>query len=113
MVGSLVLTPQSLLADIAQASISDSMLASITSLAAATLLGAAEATSNIIDLSHNHWTLQNLPLNISVPANFPSQAHLDLYENQVIGDPTYGLNDFSLRWVLWNNWTYVAPITGL
>lgn len=42
---------------------------------------------NVIDLSGKDWTLQNLPLNISVPGSVPSQAHLDLYAAQVIGDP--------------------------
>ena len=42
----------------------------------------------IINLSGNDWTLQNLPLNISVPGSVPSQAHLDLYASQVIGDPS-------------------------
>ncbi|MCJ1422575.1 hypothetical protein MMC29_000455 [Sticta canariensis] len=68
----------------------------------------------VIDLSGKNWTLQNLPLNISVPGSVPSQAHLDLYAAQVIGDPYYGLNDFSLRWIVDSNWTYVsAPISGL
>ncbi|KAL8826486.1 MAG: hypothetical protein Q9191_003774 [Dirinaria sp. TL-2023a] len=75
---------------------------------------AAVATQKVIDLSGNEWTLQNPSLNISVPASLPSQAHLDLYAAQVIGDPYYGLNDFNLRWVAENNWTYSsAPITGL
>ncbi|RMZ02582.1 hypothetical protein D0860_07149 [Hortaea werneckii] len=53
-------------------------------------------------------------LNVSVPAHLPSQAHLDLYANRVIGDPYYGLNDFNLRWVAWSNWTYTStPIAGL
>lgn len=89
-------------------------VASLASLALLTIYPAVTyATSNIVDLCGDHWTLQNLPLNISVPASLPSQAHLDLYANQVIGNPLYGLNDFSLRWVAWNNWTYVAPIDGL
>ena len=45
------------------------------------------STQTVLDLSGNDWTLQNLPLNISVPASLPSQAHLDLYAAQVIGDP--------------------------
>ena len=45
------------------------------------------STQAVINLSDADWTLQNLPLNISVPASVPSQAHLDLYEAQVIGDP--------------------------
>lgn len=41
----------------------------------------------VIDLSEKSWTLENSPLNISVPGSVPSQAHLDLYAAQVIGDP--------------------------
>lgn len=41
----------------------------------------------VIDLSGNSWTLENSPLNISVPGLVPSQAHLDLYAAQVIDDP--------------------------
>lgn len=48
---------------------------------------AASSLQTVIDLSGNDWTLQNLPLNINVPASLPSQAHLDLYAAQVIGDP--------------------------
>ena len=54
----------------------------------AALLGATCALSQrVIDLSGNDWTLDNLPLNISVPGSVPSQAHLDLYAGQVIGNP--------------------------
>lgn len=67
----------------------------------------------VLDLSQSSWTLSNPGLNISVPGSLPSHAHLDLYAAQVIGDPYYGLNDFNLRWVAWNNWTYSAPISGL
>jgi beta-mannosidase len=31
-----------------------------------------------------------------------------LYDEGVIGDPYYGLNDFNLRWVNQQNWTYSA-----
>ena len=72
------------------------------------------SAQKVINLSGYDWNLQNLPLNISVPGSVPSQAHLDLYASQVIGDPYYGLNDFSLRWVANSNWTYQsAPISGL
>lgn len=79
-----------------------------------TILSCLRAQS-VVDLSGDDWTLSNLAsLNISVPAKVPSQAHLDLYAAQVIGDPYYGLNDFNLRWVAWSNWTYTsAPISGL
>ncbi|RMY96302.1 hypothetical protein D0861_00251 [Hortaea werneckii] len=84
-------------------------------------LAAAAATifpfafsQKIISLVGDDWTVSNPELNVSVPAHLPSQAHLDLYANQVIGDPYYGLNDFNLRWVAWSNWTYTSePIVGL
>ncbi|KAK3670317.1 hypothetical protein LTR78_009771 [Recurvomyces mirabilis] len=72
------------------------------------------SAQNVVSLVGNDWTLSNDLLNVSVPAHLPSQAHLDLFANQVIGDPYYGLNDFNLRWVVWSNWTYTsAPISGL
>ena len=42
--------------------------------------------------------------------NSHQQVHLDLYAAQVIGDPYFGLNDFNLRWIAWNNWTYSASL---
>ena len=48
---------------------------------------ATVSAQKVINLSGNEWTVQNLPLNVSVPASLPSQAHLDLHEQQVIGDP--------------------------
>jgi beta-mannosidase len=37
-------------------------------------------------------------------------VHLDLWDANVIGDPYYGLNDFNLRWIVWQNWTYSATL---
>lgn len=51
------------------------------------LLLSSVSAQKVINLSGRDWTLQNLPLNISVPGSVPSQAHLDLYAAQVIGDP--------------------------
>lgn len=51
------------------------------------LLSSVSQAQKVINLSGSDWTLQNLPLNISVPGSVPSQAHLDLYAAQVIGDP--------------------------
>lgn len=71
-------------------------------------------SQNIVSLVGSDWTLSNDALNISVPAELPSYAQLDLYANQVIGDPLYGTNNFNLRWIVWSNWTYTsAPIQGL
>jgi beta-mannosidase len=68
----------------------------------------------VIDLVGSAWTLSNPSLNISIPAQLPSQVHLDLLANQVIGDPLFGLNNFNLRWVAWQNWTYTSdPILSI
>jgi len=72
------------------------------------------SAQKVIDLSGKDWTVGNAGLNISVPGSLPSQAHLDLYADQVIGDPYHDLNDFNLRWVAESNWTYTsAPMTAL
>lgn len=76
-------------------------------------LSAISSSQTVTPLSDVSWTLSSTQLNISVPASFPSQAHLDLYRSQVIGDPYYGLNDFNLRWVARSNWTYSAALQGL
>jgi beta-mannosidase len=63
---------------------------------------------------HRPKTVTNPNSSISVPSKFPSQAHLDLYAGDVIGDLLYGLNDFELRWVAESNWAYTSePLTGL
>lgn len=82
----------------------------------ALLLGTAvsQSANTILDLSMVKWTLSS-PQNtsIQVPANIPSQAHLDLYAAGVIPDPYFGLGDFELRWVTYSNWTYSADLSGL
>lgn len=118
------------------------MISQITILLLLLLLSCVSQEQKVINLSGSDWTLQNLPLNISVPGSVPSQAHLDLYAAQVIGDPYelkppasypqphrqlwvrrfvinvclryFGLNEISLRWVADSNWTYIsAPISQL
>ncbi|KAJ5983860.1 hypothetical protein N7481_005959 [Penicillium waksmanii] len=70
-------------------------------------------SQNVVDLSGDGWTVSSKALNISVPGHLPSQAHLDLYAANVI-ERYYGLNDFNLRWIVDNNWTYTSdPIQGL
>lgn len=71
-------------------------------------------SQHVVDLSGDHWTVSNKALNVSAPGHLPSQVHLDLYAANVIEDPYYGLNDFNLRWIANNNWTYTSePIPGL
>lgn len=64
-----------------------SSLLSVVQILLLLLLASVGVTQKTINLSGSEWTLQNLPLNISVPGSVPSQAHLDLYAAQVIGDP--------------------------
>ncbi|KAE8356463.1 glycoside hydrolase superfamily [Aspergillus coremiiformis] len=62
---------------------------------------------HVRDLSSEKWTLSGKALNHTVPAGFPSQAHLDLFKAGVIGE-LHGLNDFDLRWIPESNWTYTS-----
>lgn len=67
----------------------------------------------ITDLGVYDWTLSNPSLHISIPGSFPSYAHLDLEAGNVVGQLEYGLNDFNLRWIWTQNWTYSASLIGL
>lgn len=66
----------------------------------------------VTDLSSYSWKLKNQNGSISVPATFPSYAHLDLAANNVVGDLEYGLNDFNLRWIWRENWTYTTELSN-
>ena len=65
----------------------------------ALLLTPSVLSQNVIDLSGTDWTLENLPLNISVSGSVPSQAHLDLYAAQVISDPYAVINPPTSSWL--------------
>jgi beta-mannosidase len=70
----------------------------------------AQHTVNFSDLK---WHLTNSDGNVSIPASFPSQSHLDLYAAGVIADPLYGMGDFDQLWVQRANWTYSTTLSGL
>jgi len=53
----------------------------------AALLFPVSQSRNVLDLSHQAWTLQNPAMNITVKGKVPSHVHLDLFAEQVIGDP--------------------------
>ncbi|ORY15621.1 glycoside hydrolase superfamily [Clohesyomyces aquaticus] len=78
-------------------------------------LVAASHSQTVLDLSTVEWTVTSPNFTyISVPGKLPSQAHLDLYAAQAIGNPLFGLNDFNLRWIGDSNWTYnSAPLNTL
>ncbi|KAF2472087.1 putative beta-mannosidase [Lindgomyces ingoldianus] len=69
----------------------------------------ASCSQQVLDLSSVKWTVTSPNFTyISVPGKLPSQAHIDLYAAQVIGNPLFGLNDFNLRWIGDSNWTYTS-----
>lgn len=55
------------------------------SLLASCIFSRLAASQHVVSLVGDDWTLSNPELNVSVPAQLPSVAHLDLYDNQVIG----------------------------
>ncbi|KAF1991404.1 glycoside hydrolase family 2 protein [Aulographum hederae CBS 113979] len=75
---------------------------------------ASSTSLKIYDLSEANWTLTNTGNDtISIPAHIPSVAHIDLHAAGVIGDPSFGLSDFTLRWVTDQNWTYATTLPQL
>lgn len=62
---------------------------------------------------HLRWQLENANHSISIPARFPSAAHLDLLAAELIPDPNVGLDEFSTRWIIDENWTYTADLRPL
>lgn len=75
---------------------------------------AASAAQTFIDLSGPNWTLRNSNSSITVPAELPSYATLDLYRARVIENPYYSTNEYTLRWIFGEDWTYVSdPIQDL
>ncbi|KAF8638149.1 hypothetical protein AX17_002406 [Amanita inopinata Kibby_2008] len=72
------------------------------------------AYGSIFDLSRLQWTLKNQNGTIQIPASGPpSQAHIDLLNAGLITEPLLGINDFTQRWVVEENWTYTADLTPL
>lgn len=78
------------------------------SLAARVLLA-----QHTVDFSGLTWHLTNSDGNVSIPASFPSQSHLDLYAAGITPDPLHGMGDFDQLWVQRSNWTYSATLSGL
>ncbi|KAJ5611413.1 hypothetical protein N7510_008132 [Penicillium lagena] len=77
------------------------------------VLAGLAGAQHITNLSDVQWTLSN-GVNVTIPGNLPSQAHLDLFDAGIIGDPLYGFNEWNQYWVERSNWTYTSkPISGL
>ncbi|TFK89842.1 glycoside hydrolase family 2 protein [Polyporus arcularius HHB13444] len=71
------------------------------------------ASADVLSLSDLSWTLKNENGSIVIPAKVPSQAHLDLLDAGIITEPLLGINDFTQRWIVNDNWTYTADLTPL
>ncbi|TBU26640.1 glycoside hydrolase [Dichomitus squalens] len=70
-------------------------------------------SADVFSLSGLDWTLKNENGSIVIPAKIPSQAHLDLLDAGIITEPLLGINDFTQRWIVNDNWTYTADISPL
>ncbi|EMD33740.1 glycoside hydrolase family 2 protein [Gelatoporia subvermispora B] len=67
--------------------------------------------ASVFSLSDLAWTLKNQNGSIVVPASIPSHVHLDLLKAGIITEPVLGINDFTQRWIVNDNWTYTADLT--
>ena len=52
----------------------------------------ALARADVFSLSNLSWTLKNANGSIVIPAQVPSQAHLDLMRAGIITEPLLGIN---------------------
>ncbi|PWN18176.1 glycoside hydrolase [Microstroma glucosiphilum] len=59
------------------------------------------------------WWLTSYNGSISVPALFPSQAHLDVLSAGIIAEPSIGLNEGTSRWIIDDTWSYTASLEPL
>ncbi|KAL1711576.1 glycoside hydrolase family 2 protein [Schizophyllum commune] len=59
--------------------------------------------------SELQWTLRTA----NGPGAVPSHAHLDLLRAAIITEPNLGVNDYTKRWVFYDNWTYTASLEPL
>ncbi|KAI0081837.1 glycoside hydrolase [Panus rudis PR-1116 ss-1] len=69
--------------------------------------------AEVLSLSGLQWSLHNQNGSIVVPGSVPSQVHLDLERADIITEPLLGINDFTQRWVVNDNWTYTADLSPL
>lgn len=78
------------------------------------VLAAAATIGGVFDLSHLQWTLKNQNGSVQIPSSGPpSQVHIDLLNAGLITEPLLGINDFTHRWIVNDNWTYTADLTPI
>lgn len=82
-------------------------------LAIATTTG-EEDSRHVFDLGElATWNVSNSNGSISSSGKFPSQVHLDLMEEGLIGDPYYGDNVYNYRWICYDDWTYTGKLSDV
>ncbi|KAI5889009.1 glycoside hydrolase family 2 protein [Schizophyllum commune H4-8] len=77
------------------------------------LAASSAVKAAIFDLSELQWTLRSANGSVEVPGAVPSHAHLDLLRAGIITEPNLGINDYTERWVFYDNWTYTASLAPL
>jgi len=43
-----------------------------------------------------------------IPASVPGNVHMDLYNNSLIEDPFFRMNEKELQWIEYENWNYIS-----
>ncbi|KAF9449648.1 glycoside hydrolase family 2 protein [Macrolepiota fuliginosa MF-IS2] len=70
------------------------------------------AFADVVNTASLKWTLTNTNGTIKIPSTGPpNQAHLDLLNAGIITEPLLGINDFTQRWLVTEDWTYTADIS--
>lgn len=59
-----------------------------------------------IDLSAENWTFKKEGENTEYEARIPGCIHTDLFRNNLIPDPYFGLNEKEIQWIEKENWVY-------
>ncbi|KAJ3556228.1 hypothetical protein NP233_g12026 [Leucocoprinus birnbaumii] len=71
-----------------------------------------QAFASVVNLASLKWSLTNANGTINVPSTGPpNQAHIDLMNAGIITEPLLGINDFTERWIVDDNWTYTGDIS--
>lgn len=75
--------------------------------------GAGSSSSNSGGGPGLSWHLTNSNGSISIPALYPSHAHLDLIQAGIIREPSIQLDEGPDRWIINETWTWTASLAPL
>ena len=62
--------------------------------------------STVSQIIHDGWEFQRFNTDSWYSATVPGCVHLDLFANELIPDPFFGLNESQLQWISNESWTY-------